>query len=68
MLDELKKVFQRKNSLKSVMELSCENSYRLQGVIQAKVEVGHRVWNSWVLDPKLPNSKNVYMIRTNKRA
>ena len=26
MLDELKKVFQRKNSLKSVMELSCENS------------------------------------------
>ena len=34
---------------------------RKQGVIQAKVEVGHRVW-----DAKLPNSKNIYKI--NKRA
>ena len=43
MLDELKKVFQRKTGFKSVMELLCENSSRLQGVIQAKVEVVHRV-------------------------
>ena len=33
-----------------------------QGVIQAKVEVAHRVWDSW-----LPNSKWIYMILINKR-
>ena len=38
------------------------------GVIQAKVEVGHRVSDSWVLDPKLPNSRNTHMIQINKRA
>ena len=39
-----------------------------QGVIQAKAEVGHRGCDSWVWDTKPPNSKNVYMIKLNKRA
>ena len=27
----------------------------LKGIIQAKPEVGERVWDSWVWDPKLPD-------------
>ena len=68
----LKKYFKEQESVKvkveaylesswgSTMGLFCENSWRLHGVIQAKIEVGHRVWDSWVWNPKLPNSKNIY--------
>ena len=31
-----------------------------------QVEVGHQVWDSWVWDPKLRNSKNIYVIKINK--
>ena len=41
--------------------------YQNQGVIQTKVQVGHRVWDLSVWHPKLPNSK-IYMIKINKRA
>ena len=34
-----------------------EMVYINQGVIQAKAEVGHQIWDLWVWDPKLLNSK-----------
>ena len=36
--------------------------------MQAKVGVSHRVWDSCVWDPKLPNSKKciLYIIKINK--
>ena len=50
----------------------------IQGVIQAKVEVGHQVWDSYVWDSKLQTqisiylsiylSIYIYMIKISKRA
>ena len=68
MLDELKELFQRKKGFKYAMGFFVKlvNGYR--GLIQAKVEVGHRIWYSWVWDLKLPNSENIFMIQIDKGA
>ena len=42
-------------------------SMKYAGVTQTEVEVGHRVWDLWVCDPKLPNSVKMYMIQINKK-
>ena len=39
-----------------------------QGVIQAKVEVGHQVKDFWIWDPKLQKSRKIYMVKINERA
>ena len=44
-----------------------KNARQIQRVIQGKIEVGCQVWNLWVWDPKLTNSKYVCMIKINKR-
>ena len=38
-----------------------------QGLLQAKFEVGHRVWDSRVWYTKLPNSKKMDLIKINKK-
>ena len=38
-----------------------------QGLLQAKFEVGHRVWGSRVWYTKLPNSKKMDLIKINKK-
>ena len=37
------------------------------GLLQAKFEVGHRVWDSRVWYTKLPNSKKMDLIKINKK-